>query len=134
MIPECSRTAYTSLRLIDMANKKTHPRFRVPNLGAKNRSGVKKRWRAQRGIDNKMRYKKKGHGAMPNIGYRNSDSVRYARSDGTFEVLVHNRAELMAVQPGAGKVVRLSAALSRRSRAELQRIADGSGLRIVNRS
>ncbi len=80
-----------------MVTKKKHAVFRVPNYGAKNRKGVKKRWRKPRGIDSKIRVEKKGHGATPKVGYKNHSSVRFARKDGTFEHLVHNERELLAI-------------------------------------
>ena len=35
--------------------KRKHPRFNVPNYGAKKRKRVMARWRKQRGVDNKKR-------------------------------------------------------------------------------
>jgi ribosomal protein L32E len=113
--------------------KKTHPRFRVPNLNSKSRSGIKDRWRAQRGIDNKMRYKKKGHGAMPNIGYKNSAEISGRRPDGMFEKLVHNKAELIELSNNKDYVARFSHSLSKRSRIDMQKIAEEHNIRVVNR-
>ncbi len=117
-----------------MIKKKNHPTFAVPNLGQKTRKRVKDRWRAQRGTDNKMKLKKDGYNKMPNIGYKNSDSVRFARQDGTMEVLVHNEREMRGlIEAKKGCVARLSHDLSVRKRLEIQRLADTHSIRIVNR-
>lgn len=116
-----------------MVTKKRHAVFRVPNYGAKNRKGVKKRWRKPRGIDSKIRVEKKGHGAVPKVGYKNSADVRFARRDGTFEHLVHNERDLLAIQGDKTRVAVLAHDLSRRTRESLQKTADARGIRIVNR-
>jgi large subunit ribosomal protein L32e len=116
-----------------MVTKKKHAVFRVPNYGAKNRKGVKERWRKPRGIDSKIRVEKKGHGATPKVGYKNSAGIRFARRDGTFEHLVHNERELLAIHGDKTRVAVLAHGLSRRTRESLQRTADSKGIRIANR-
>ncbi len=114
--------------------KRPHPRFRVPNLGAKSRKKVQDRWRAQRGTDNHMKLKRDGYGKMPSIGYKNSDQVRYARPDGSREVLIRNEMEMMGlINAKNGMVARLSHDLSRRKRTAIQALADAHAVRIVNR-
>ncbi|MDE1824558.1 MAG: hypothetical protein KGI00_02785 [Candidatus Micrarchaeota archaeon] len=116
-----------------MASKKKHPTFAVPNLGAKGRSRVKDRWRKQRGTDNKLRVKAYGHGNTPNIGYKNSDSIRNARPDGTMEMLVHNVSELMMLKGKSSYSAVLFHGLSSRKRMEMQKLADENRIRITNR-
>lgn len=112
--------------------KRERPKFRVPNFGAPNRKRVKARWRHQRGIDNKRRVKKKNRGPVPKIGYKNSDVLRYSRQDGSFEMLVHNRSELLAVMGMPGYSARFSHDISSRKRAELSKLAQSKGIRILN--
>jgi len=121
------------MRIDIMVTKKKHAVFRVPNFGAKNRKGVKERWRKPRGIDSKIRVEKKGHGATPKVGYKNHAAVRFARKDGTFEHLVHNEKELLAIAGDKTKVAVLAHGLSRRTWASLQMTAASKGIRIVNR-
>ena len=116
-----------------MAGKKTHPRFKVPNFGAKHMKRVPERWRKQRGVDNKLRIDRKGYGATPKIGYKNAAGFRFARKDGTFEILVHNETELMAVQSGKNRVAVFAHGLSARKRALLQKMADSKGIKVVNK-
>lgn len=115
--------------------KKSHPQFNVPNLGAKNRSRVQDRWRRQRGIDNKKRINRSGYGASPSIGYKNVAAIRFRRPDGTTEVLIHNENELLnlASRKDATVVARIAHDVSRRRRIGIQRLADINKVRIVNR-
>ncbi|MEM0159559.1 MAG: eL32 family ribosomal protein [Candidatus Micrarchaeaceae archaeon] len=116
-----------------MIAKRKHPKFNIPNYGAKGRKRVSDSWRAQRGRDNKKALKRSGYGASPNIGYKNSNAVRFARPDGSREMLIRNSSDITALIGSKGIVGRFSHALSRRKRAELQKIADANGIRIVNR-
>jgi large subunit ribosomal protein L32e len=115
-----------------MIKRKEHPKFVVPNFGEKRHKRVQYRWRKQRGIDNKKRVKRSGYGAVPNIGYKNNDSVRGLRQEGRKSILINNRKELeSATQKDA--VFVFSHALSKRKRLELQEIADAKGFDIANR-
>ena len=116
-----------------MVTKKKHAVFRVPNYGAKNRKGVKKRWRKPRGIDSKIRVEKKGHGAVPKVGYKNAPAVRYMRKDGTWESLVHNEAELLALQGAKDRSAVIAHGLSRRRKEALQKLAESKGIAIANK-
>ena len=77
-----------------MVKRKGHPKFQVPNYGAKNRKRVPGRWRKQRGIDNKQRVYVRCHGASPKVGYKNAAGVRFAGRDGAFRLLVYNERDL----------------------------------------
>ncbi len=116
-----------------MAEKRKHPKFNVPNYGAKHMKRVPNRWRKQRGIDNKKRIDRQGYGATPKIGYKNTDGLRFARKDGAFEVLVHNEAELAAVQKDERHVAVFAHGISRRKRVLMQKIADSKGIRVLNK-
>jgi ribosomal protein L32E len=112
--------------------KKLHPKFNVPNFGAPGYKRVQKRWRKQRGIDNKKRIARQGYGASPGIGYKNPPSIRFARPDGTWEKLIHNEAEMRAF-PKDGKFTAVFAHdVGARKRAELQKIADAAGVKVAN--
>lgn len=114
--------------------KRDKPKFKVPDLGFKNRKRIKERWRRQRGIDNKMRIKRPSHGATPSIGYKNSADARFRTEHGKLEVLVHNKGELLAIDDAKNYIAVFSHALSAKKRQELQSIADSKGIEIANRS
>jgi len=115
-----------------MIAKRKNPNFTVPNFGAPNRKGVKERWRKQRGVDNKKRVKKQNRGPVPKIGYKNSDMVRYSRPDGSFELLVHNKAELLSVLGMPGYSARFAHDISSRKRTELRKVAQENKITILN--
>jgi large subunit ribosomal protein L32e len=120
---------------MNMLKKKSHPKFNVPNFGAKHRKRVKARWRKQRGIDNKKRIKKDFMGAVPSIGYRNPEAIRGLRGSGRVGVVVHNAGEMLAL---AGKLDRqnfdviIAHAVSKRKRSTIIKIANSNGIRIAN--
>lgn len=116
-----------------MIKKKPKPRFTVPNFGAPNRKHVRDRWRAQQGNDNKKRVKKQNRGPTPSIGYKNSESVRFLRPDGTRDVLVHNERELLVLSGRKDSSARFAHGISVRKRRALQEMADRNGIRLVNR-
>lgn len=119
--------------MIMAVSKRRRMKFRVPNFGAPNRKRVGKRWRKQRGIDNKRRVKKQNRGPVPKIGYKNSDAVRGSRPDGSFEFVVHNKAELLSVLGMPGYSAKFAHELSSRKRIELQKTADEQGIKVLNR-
>ncbi len=117
--------------------KKSHPKFNVPNYGAKSRKRVQARWRKQRGIDNKKRIKKSFMGAEPTIGYANPMELRGVRADGAVAVVVHNVDELQgairSAENGGRKTdVTLASALSRKKRAASATVARQHGIRVTN--
>ena len=112
--------------------KRKHPRFNVPNYGAKKRKRVSARWRKQRGVDNKKRIYKSGYGAVPNIGYKNSEKVRFRKNGVELEKVVHNERELLQVE-GGDVVAKFAHGVSLRKRIALQEIADRKGIKISNR-
>lgn len=94
---------------------------------------LKTPWRRQRGLDNKVRKKKKGALKSPNVGYRNPRKTRYLHSSGFQEVLVHNIKEIEKVNPKK-EVVKIAHAVGRHKRVLLQDRADELNILILNRT
>ncbi len=116
-------------------NKKGHPKFNVPNYGAKKRKRVLPRWRKQRGIDSKKRIKKDFMGAEPTIGYRNPESLRGVRFNGKRIMLVHNVEELRRlVSEGmhGSHDFTIAKGISTRKRIEITEAARAAKARITN--
>lgn len=117
--------------------KRQHPKFNVPNFGAKSRKRVQERWRKQRGIDNKKRIKKNFMGAEPTIGYGNPGQIKGIRASGRRLVIVHNVNEIRDIANDSNRRVSFDVAIahdvSTRKRAEIISIADTNGIRITNR-
>lgn len=115
--------------------KKSHPKFNVPNFGARSRSRVPERWRKQRGIDNKKRIKKDFMGAEPTIGYKTPDEIMHVRPNGKRVVIVHNTNELKAMITAKsleGYDVTIAKPVARRKRLEIIALAKSSNVRITN--
>jgi len=93
---------------------------------------VKESWRRPRGIDSKMRLKKKGRPPLPNIGYRVPKIVRGRHPSGFIEVLVHNVKELEGIDPKR-YAIRIASTVGRRKRIEIIKMADKLGIKVLNR-
>lgn len=93
---------------------------------------VKENWRRPRGIDSKMRLKKKGKPPLPNIGYRVPKLIRGRHPSGFIEVLIHNIKELEGIDPDK-YAIRIAASVGKRKRIEIIKRADELGIRVLNR-
>jgi len=92
---------------------------------------VKPNWRRPRGIDSKMRLKKKGYPKCPNVGYRGPRLVRGLHPSGFREVLVHNVKELEGLDPSRD-AVRIASTVGRKKRVEILQRAKELGLKVLN--
>ncbi len=120
---------------INAVKKKGHPKFNVPNYGARGRSRVPERWRKQRGIDNKKRIKRNFMGAEPTIGYGNPKSIRGVRANGKRIMLVRNARELERLVKGKaleGCDITIASNVSLRKRIEITHIASKANLNVTN--
>ncbi|MGI0100107.1 MAG: eL32 family ribosomal protein [Candidatus Micrarchaeaceae archaeon] len=116
--------------------KKSHPKFNIPNYGAKKRSRVLPRWRKQRGIDNKKRTKKSFMGAEPTIGYGNPKELKGVRPNGRRTTVVHNMGELERIAAhgeGQSKMdITMAKGISIRKRIAMTELAEKSGYKVTN--
>jgi len=115
--------------------KKKHPKFNVPNYGARSRKRVLYRWRKQRGIDNKKRTKKSFMGAEPNIGYGNPESLKGIRANGKRIMLVRNENELKRFIENRsleGYDVTIAKGLSIRKRIAMTELASRAKINVTN--
>lgn len=93
---------------------------------------VKPNWRRPRGIDSKMRLKKKGYPKSPNIGYRGPKLVRGLHPSGFREIIVHNVKELEGIDPNR-YAIRIASSVGRKKRLKIIERADQLGIRVLNR-
>lgn len=93
---------------------------------------LKENWRRPRGIDSKMRLKKKGRPKMPNIGYRTPRIIRGLHPSGFKEILVYNPSQLNNVNPDR-EAIRIAGTVGRKKRLEIIKKADELGIRVLNR-
>ena len=88
-------------------------------------------WRRPKGIDSRIRQKRKSQPAMPNIGYRSPVHLRGLHPTGLREVLVHTLSQLDALKPKT-HAVRIAHQVGDRKRLAIIERADDLGLHVLN--
>jgi len=113
------------------AQKKKTPSFRRTEwfrYKRLSRSG----WRAPHGMDNKQRRNYKYRGSLVRIGHGKVAAARFLHPSGFREVMVHNLADLEAVDPET-EAARVGATVGGRKRENIYARADELGVRVLNR-
>jgi large subunit ribosomal protein L32e len=113
------------------AQKKKTPSFRRTEwfrYKRLSRSG----WRAPHGMDNKQRRNYKYRGSLVRIGHGKVAAARFLHPSGFREVMVHNIADLEAVDPET-EAARVGATVGGRKREHIYARADELGVRVLNR-
>ncbi|NJE30559.1 50S ribosomal protein L32e [Thermococcus sp. 18S1] len=89
------------------------------------------KWRRPKGIDSKMRLKKKGKPRSPSIGWSSPKAVRGLHPSGYEEVLVHNVRELEAIDP-TRQAARIARTVGARKREAILTRAKELGVKVLN--
>ncbi|GAB6136103.1 50S ribosomal protein L32e [Thermococcus sp. 21S9] len=89
------------------------------------------KWRRPKGIDSKMRLKKKGKPRSPSIGWSSPKAVRGLHPSGYEEVLVHNVKELEAIDP-TRQAARIAGTVGARKRELIIARAKELGIKVLN--
>lgn len=92
---------------------------------------IKDHWRKPKGIDNKMRQKRKGWPRTVNVGFRSPKAVRHLHPSGMEEVAVFNVGDLTIVDPET-QVARIGRTVGRRKRRAILKEALELDIRILN--
>jgi len=92
---------------------------------------IKDRWRRPKGIDNKMRQKRKGWPKSVKVGYGSPRAVRNLHPSGKEEIAVYNVGDLTIVDPET-QVARIGGSVGRKKRTSILREANILGIRILN--
>ena len=88
-------------------------------------------WRRAKGIDSKMREKRKGKRKSPGTGYRNPKLVRGLHPSGKEVVRALNLDELQNVDPET-QIVQLGSKVGSRKRTEMINLAEDLEIHIIN--
>jgi|TARA_B100001971_G_scaffold213934_1_gene248931 large subunit ribosomal protein L32e len=92
---------------------------------------IKDHWRRPKGIDNKMRQKRKGWPRTVNVGFRSPKAVRYLHPSGMEEVAVFNVGDLTIVDPDK-QVARIGGSVGLRKKRLIVKRALELDIRILN--
>lgn len=92
---------------------------------------VKPNWRKPKGIDSKMRRRKKGWPKIVRIGYRGPKVARYLHPSGYYDKLVHNVNELKNLD-SEKDAARIAAAVGGRKRKEIIEQAKSLKIKVLN--
>lgn len=94
---------------------------------------LKENWRRPKGIDNKMRQRRKGWPPTVNVGYRGPKAARGLHPSGYMEVLVHNLEEVMKVNP-ENQAIRIAGTVGKKLRMMIIAEAKKRNIKILNLS
>ena len=92
---------------------------------------VEESWRRPRGIDSKMRKKKKGWPRSVEIGYRSPKKTRNLHPSGYVEALVYNVDDVEEVDSKT-QAIRIAHTVGMRKRVEISARAEERGIRVLN--
>jgi large subunit ribosomal protein L32e len=86
-------------------------------------------WRKPKGVQSKLRLRRRGKGKMVSIGYRMPEEVRGLTKEGLRQVYVSNPAHLKYVGTGEVAIIKK---VSNRTRLEILKAAQKANIRILN--
>jgi Ribosomal protein L32E len=88
-------------------------------------------WRRPKGVDNKMRLKRKGWPVLVSIGYRKIKKVRGLHPSGLKEVLIHNPSEVAGLDPEK-VIVRIASSVGKLKRIKIIEECNKLGIKVAN--
>ncbi len=112
-----------------MVNPRKKPSFERP--GSKMYKRVKEGWRRPRGLQNKVRRKKKGRPKMPTIGWSAPKKLRGKHPSGLEEILVRNIEDLEKIDPNK-QAARIASTVGKKKRIEIMKKAKELNIRVLN--
>lgn len=124
--------SHAAKRLLRLRLKMNRMRVRFRRLNTLKLKRVdEERWRRPRGIDNKIKWSRKGYPPLVRIGYRNPKTVRGLHPSGLVEVLVRRPQDLDGLDPRK-HCVRIAHTVGSKKRLQIIEKAKSMGLRVLN--
>ncbi len=118
-------------RLLQLRNV---AKARKPNFKIQNSNDPKKRfagrWKRPKGLQSKMRERRKGNPKYIEPGYGSPSLVKGTTPDGLFPVMVENVADLARVKEGFGVIV--STGIGMRKKVDVVKAAVEKKLKLIN--
>ena len=109
-------------------------KLRKPNFHVQNSNDPKKRfagrWKRPKGLQNKMRERRKGNPRYIEPGYGSPATVKGATREGLFPIMVSRASDLTKVKEGFGAII--SATVGLRKKAEIVKAATEKKLKLLN--
>ena len=100
--------------LLDIRRKLKGKKPNFIRQDAHKKLGIKRKWRRSKGIQSKMRLKKKGYRRSPSQGYRSSVKIRSLHRSGLKPVLVASLNNIKIKKESEGAVIGNSVGLKKR--------------------
>lgn len=120
-----------SRKLLKLRERAKHKKPKFLRSESWRYSKMSESWRRPRGLDHKMRRKIKGWPPMVSTGYKGPKVARGLHPSGFREVLVHNVAEVCAVDPKV-QAARIAHTVGKMKRALIIAEAKKKKIRILN--
>ncbi|HLN46215.1 MAG TPA: 50S ribosomal protein L32e [Candidatus Sulfotelmatobacter sp.] len=125
------RKPVNSRKLLKLREQAKHKKPEFLRSESWRYSKMSKSWRRPRGLDHKMRRKIKGWPPMVSTGYKGPKIARGLHPSGLREVLVHNIAEICAVDPEI-QAARIAGTVGKKKRALMLAEAKKKKIRVLN--
>ncbi len=125
------RKPANSRKLLKLRERAKHKKPEFLRSESWRYSKMSESWRRPRGLDHKMRRKIKGWPPMVSTGYKGPKVARGLHPSGLREVLVHNVAEICAVDPKI-QAARIAGTVGKKKRALILAEAKQKKIRVLN--
>ncbi|MEM7822985.1 MAG: 50S ribosomal protein L32e [Candidatus Aenigmatarchaeota archaeon] len=89
-------------------------------------------WRKPKGLDSKLGQGIRSYGARVKVGYGSPSEIKGKNWLGLEEVRVFNASELASLDPKR-HIVRVASSVGKKKRAEIAKVAEEKGIKIVNK-
>lgn len=116
-------------KLLEIRKSRNKPNFQVQNSNDRKKR-FPGRWKRPKGLQSKMRERRRGNPKYIEPGYGAPAAIRGATADGLFPVVVSNAAQLDSIRSGQGVVI--ASVVGMRKRAEIAAAAAQKKLPLIN--